>query len=470
MKKKVLAAILIAVGVLTGCGNSEPISSPIQTVEAEPIATDTKEVEQPATTESSADEVAPEHSYRSELTNEWIDEDLKDQRPIAVMVDNERTALPHFGTADADVVYEIMNSTLNDRITRFMVVVKDWEKIEQLGSIRSARPTNFMLAAEWNAVLCHDGGPYFINDWVAKDYSANFSGGFARFNNGKATEFTEYITYDTYTNSQKGKTYDGLKQRFANSKYTTTYNDYYQGPHFKFADGEVTFDDRSDAISATTIELPFKHNGSTLKYNEETGTYDYYEYGSAHKDADSNAQLTFENVILQDTTFAELGEGYLIYNAIDSGRSGYYITQAMQQSAVNICPYTYSRTNGDIERILTLLGCAEAYLAKHCSIDICIKTYRDFQCFPERSRKIIKSPCQLRSASNIAVGCRFFIQIHRAETADPQCLDSFILKICYHFRHRTLRCLRREYCPVENISLLISYGTYHLCAAGFNSA
>ena len=47
-----------------------------------------------------------------------------------------------------------------------------------------------------------------------------------------------------------------------------------------------------DAISATTIELPFKHNGSTLKYNEETGTYDYYEYGSAHKDADSNAQLT----------------------------------------------------------------------------------------------------------------------------------------------------------------------------------
>ena len=45
MKKKVLAAILIAVGVLTGCGNSEPISSPIQTVEAEPIATDTKEVD-----------------------------------------------------------------------------------------------------------------------------------------------------------------------------------------------------------------------------------------------------------------------------------------------------------------------------------------------------------------------------------------------------------------------------------------
>lgn len=351
MKKKVLAAILIAVGVLTGCGNTEPISSPIQTVEAEPIATDIQEVEQPGATEEANEN--HDHMYRSELTNEWIDESLKDQRPIAVMVDNEKTALPHFGVADADVVYEIMNSTLNDRITRFMVVVKDWDKIEQLGSIRSARPTNFMLAAEWNAVLCHDGGPFFINDWVAKDYSANFSGGFARYSNGKAAEFTEYITYDKYTNTQKGKTYDGLKQRFESSRYTTTYNDYYQGPHFKFADAEVTFADRNDAISATTIELPFKHNGSTLKYNEETGTYDYYEYGSAHKDAASGEQLTFENVILQDTTFADLGEGYLIYNAIDSGRSGYYITEGKAievnwtKSSENAITHYYDAKTGE---------------------------------------------------------------------------------------------------------------------------
>ncbi len=208
------------------------------------------------------------------------------------MVDNERTALPHFGTADADVVYEIMNSTLNDRITRFMVVVKEWEKIEQLGSIRSARPYQLHAAAEWNAVLCHDGGPYFINDWVAKDYSANFSGGFARFNNGKATEFTEYITYDTYTNSQKGKTYDGLKQRFANSKYTLltmiTIRDLTSNLQTEKLPLMI------EVMLSALLPLSFlsRHNGSTLKYNEETGTYDYYEYGSAHKDADSNAQLT----------------------------------------------------------------------------------------------------------------------------------------------------------------------------------
>lgn len=337
MKKKTLAAVLIAVGLMmTGCGGENTtVSSPIQT--PAPISMGEKDNTTTSGANSSSaaeeskgtkeEEVAPEHSYRSELTNEWIDEDLKDQRPIAVMVDNEKTALPHYGLTEADVVYEIMNSTLNDRITRFMVLVKDWESITQLGSIRSVRPTNFMLAAEWNAVLCHDGGPFFIDTWVAKDYTNNFSGGFARFSNGKATEFTEYITYDKYTNSNKGKTYDGLKQRFANSKYTTTHNQYYEGPHFQFAADEQTFSDRSDADTATVVELPFPHNKSTLKYNESTGTYDYYEYGAAHLDPlHDSAQLTFKNVILQNTTFSELGEGYLIYNAIDSGRDGYYIT------------------------------------------------------------------------------------------------------------------------------------------------
>ena len=67
----------------------------------------------------------PEGMYLSEITGEPISEDIKDQRPIAVMVDNEKTALPHFGTAEADVVYEMMNSTKNDRITRLMCIVKD---------------------------------------------------------------------------------------------------------------------------------------------------------------------------------------------------------------------------------------------------------------------------------------------------------------------------------------------------------
>lgn len=338
MKKKLIAAFVIAMtmGIFAGCGEEGTPSSPVSTLDPSPVIIDGSSTSGESQEASGEESNAPEEEnhdnmYRSELTNEWIDESLKDQRPIAVMVDNEKTALPHFGLTEADVVYEIMNSTANGRITRFMAIVKDWGNITQFGSVRSARPTNFLLAPEWNAVLCHDGGPFYIDDWVKKSYSANFSGGFARFDNGKNWEYTEYLTYDDHVGpTSKGgeTTYGGLEKRFANSHYSTTYNEYYEGPHFKFAEAELDFSDRSDAIDAEDIQLPFPHNKSMLKYNKETGTYDYYEYGAAHLDpVHDNAQLTFKNVLLQDTTFCQLDEnGYLIYNAIDKGRDGYYIT------------------------------------------------------------------------------------------------------------------------------------------------
>lgn len=333
MKRKhilLLTALSLSLA-LSGCGKSDSEETGNMTEETTVWETLPAEEQLPAEeTQETGEETAEENHdgmYRSEITNEWIDESLKDHRPVAVMIDNEKIALPHYGTAQADVVYEIMNSTENSRVTRLMAIVKDYEKIEQLGSIRSTRPTNLLLAAEWNAILIHDGGPFYIDQYVAKGYTNNLSGGFARFSNGKSAEFTEYLTYDSYSNPKTGKSFDGLKQRLEKSNFSITYNQYYQGGHFKFSDETLDLADRSDSINATEIKLPFPHNSSTLKYNEETGTYDYYEYGEAHKDADTGAQLTFTNVLLQDCTFSQLDEhGYLIYNCIDSGRDGYYLT------------------------------------------------------------------------------------------------------------------------------------------------
>lgn len=317
-------AITMAAASISGCGNKNDTQEPASEVNFADItgnnsaAEETPDVEaetQEASTEE-VEEESHEGMYRSEITNEWIDESLKNQRPIAVMVDNESTALPHYGLTEADVVYEIMNSTANGRITRLMAIVKDWGKIEQFGSIRSTRPTNIMLAAEWNAVLCHDGGPFYINDWIAKKYSANFSGGFSRVDNGKSREFTEYICTGD------------LDKKFSSSNYSTEYNEYYPGQHYFFSNSEIDLSENSDSIDCTEIELPFPHNSSRLQYNESTGTYDYYEYGKAHTDPQhDNAQLTFKNLLIQDTTFSQLDEnGYMIYNAIDSGRDAYYIT------------------------------------------------------------------------------------------------------------------------------------------------
>ena len=260
----------------------------------------------------------PEGQYLSELTGLPINKDLEMQRPIAVMIDNEIKALPHYNTAGADIVYEMMNSTANDRITRLMCIYKDWENLPQTGSIRSVRPTNILVAQEYDAVICHDGGPFHINDYLSR-YPYHFSGTFSRVNNGKAREFTEYIL--------KGD----LDRNFARTGWSKEYSEA-PAPHFNFADyGTTTNLDDWDADgirTANRIELPFYHNRSKLVYNEETKTYDYYEYGKQHLDAETQAPLTFTNVLLQDCSFHQYDKnGYLIYNCIDKFKFAYYCTE-----------------------------------------------------------------------------------------------------------------------------------------------
>lgn len=316
MKKKSLLLLvsMAMVIALAGCGKKE-VKVTEQTVETvNPFEEETKE---PAEAEA-ADDVVPEGMYRSELTNELLDESLKSQRPIAAMVDNESLALPHYGLADADIVYEMMNSTQNGRITRLMVLVKDWEKIEQLGSIRSVRPTNILLAAEWNAVICHDGGPFYIDPYMANDYAAHFSGTFSRVNNGKSREYTEYILPGD------------LDKNFKNSKYSKEYDQYYPGTHYQFAteSNPVDLGKNSDAIDAAKVELPFEHNGSNLQYNKDTKTYDYYEYGKPHLDGEDKEQLTFKNLLIQRCTYHQYDEhGYMIFNCLTADEKGYYITE-----------------------------------------------------------------------------------------------------------------------------------------------
>lgn len=67
---------------------------------------------------------AAQAAYVSELTGLPTSIALQTQRPVAVMIDNDTKALPHYGLSEADVVYEMMNSTANKRVTRLMAIYK----------------------------------------------------------------------------------------------------------------------------------------------------------------------------------------------------------------------------------------------------------------------------------------------------------------------------------------------------------
>ncbi len=339
--KKAVATILCAAMVLgvAACGKDAPEDAPAE--EASTSLFEEVDESGEAKTEEEEEEksdepyVLPEGMYFSELTGEPISEELKDQRPIAVMIDNEKHALPHYGTSEADVVYEMMNSTKNDRITRLMCLYKDWNSIDQIGSIRSTRPTNILLAVEWNAVLCHDGGPFYNDQYFSQDWSTHFSGGFSRVQNGKATEYTEYIL--------SGDLDDKFEAAKSDETYTKTYNKYAnEGHHFVFTEygNDIKLDKKYDrTYKALSISLPFPHNKSQLVYNPETKEYEYYDYGAKHEDAEDGEPMSFKNVILQKCTFSQLDEnGYLIYNCIDSGQYAWYITNGVAKDVTWVKP------------------------------------------------------------------------------------------------------------------------------------
>lgn len=324
-KRSLVIGLLLAFSLaMTACGgnNDQPASSNTENANTEVSSEISTQTGSDVVIQEPVDEATiPEGMVMSDLTGEFIDEEIANQRPVAVMVDNEKTALPHYGLTKADIVYEIVNSEANDRVTRLMVLVKDWESIEQLGNVRSARATNCMLAMEWNAILCHDGGPFYINDYVVLPSLDNLSGGFSRIPNGKAYEFTEYIS--------EGE----VAKRLDDNNIETEYNNYYEGTHFTFANSIELAGE-----AATEVKLPFPHNSSELEYNAEDGLYYYSEYGAPHLDpGNDNAQLCFKNVIIQeaDTLTHSVTEadgkvnydqnGYMFYQLENASGKGYYL-------------------------------------------------------------------------------------------------------------------------------------------------
>lgn len=314
---------------MTACGKKkkEKEKEPEPIEDSSVIVIDDKEEPEPVQevvqeeAPSEEPDVAPDGMYASEITGEWIDLSLQDQRPIAVMVDNDKPALPHFGVStDPDVLYEMVNSTQNEGVTRFMAIVKDWGKIKQLGSIRSTRPTNLQIFPEWGAVLCHDGGPFWNDNFYKNVFVERFSGTFSRVNNGKAREFTEYILPGD------------LEKNFKSTGYSTTYTEYYQGgPHFDFAsrNNPNTLEQYSNSVPCTKINLPFRHNNPWLEYDESEGVYKYYQYGSAEIDAgNGNAQVKFKNLYLMNAVLNQLDDhGYMQYIVNDiHNRPAWYIT------------------------------------------------------------------------------------------------------------------------------------------------
>lgn len=83
-------------------------------------------------------------------------------------------------------------------------------------------------------------------------------------------------------------------------------------------------------VPGNTIDLSdiFPYTKSSLTYNPETGLYAKNIHGTAQVDSLTGNQLTFSNVIVQNTKWSKRdNKGYLAFQTVDSTSDGYYFTK-----------------------------------------------------------------------------------------------------------------------------------------------
>ncbi len=153
MNKRRWAALLagaLTLSLLAACGGKGNESTPDAS---------SSEPEGPSVSVIAPVEPGPEpepvYPYANPLTGEGLDVDISGKRPVAIMFNNLKKALPQVGVSQADILYELV---AEGGITRIMGVYQDLEGVGELGTVRSARDYYVSLALGHDAVYIHAGG------------------------------------------------------------------------------------------------------------------------------------------------------------------------------------------------------------------------------------------------------------------------------------------------------------------------
>lgn len=314
--------------LLFGCGKStEETSSPGDVIvpEAEVIPDET-----PEEPEEVEEDVPPaEGMVRSKITNEWIPEEQASARPIAVMMPTDKAAQPQYGIGNADILYECMEE---GDISRQLAIIDDWQSLDRIGNVRSCREYYLYMQCEWDPILIHFGGVFYMRNRITAGDIQNISGtysdgtpetsapGNAAFfrTSDKSSPHNAYVSAETITKAMDNLGYESEHR-----------SEYYVADHFVFANGVNTLD-VSDAVSAKEVDLSecYPVSKSSLTYNEEDGLYYKSLHGNKQIDAATGEQLTFANVIIQTTYWEyQADKKYLAFQMHDTTRTGYFVTQ-----------------------------------------------------------------------------------------------------------------------------------------------
>ena len=313
MKKHIRFAILLCLSgavLATGCGKNKE--------QAESIAPEQQEVSSEVSEEKIVQEPAEEketheNQVKSFLTGEWIDQEVAKQRPFACMIGNTKDAQPQYGVGQADVVYEV---PVEGSITRLMGIFQDYRNIERIESIRSCRLYFAYFAKEFDAIYAHWGQAHYATNFLKTMDDLDGEDGdlgatFHRDPNRKSP-------HNGYT------TGEGVAAGIAAKGFEVNHADGYEGHYHFNTDDENQI--QLEGADAAVICPGYKVNRPWFVYDAESGLYQRFQFGEAHMDGSTNAQVSVKNILVQYTPWHnEDDNGYLYFETVTNG-TGKYIT------------------------------------------------------------------------------------------------------------------------------------------------
>jgi len=255
--------------------------------------------------------------------------ELANTRPIAVMMPTDKAAQPSYGISKADILYEIMEE---GGISRQMAIINDWQNLSRIGNLRSTRLYYTYASREWDAILVHFGGVFYLKGTIDAPDMNNLSGTY-EYGTGGAAPGAGYFfrTSDRKAPHNAYISASGIIKASNKLGYSLNLrNGYYNNKHFTFADTTNTLSQYEGAEDATTIDLSkvFGYTKSKLVYDKSKGAYLKYIHGKVQTDGLDGTKLYFENVIVQNTRWQQMDKkGYLGFEMCDNTMDGYYFTK-----------------------------------------------------------------------------------------------------------------------------------------------
>lgn len=307
--------------LITGCGKDKKPE-----VIEDVIVNETTDIpDEVITPEQTVSNLPPEEGMvRSPLTNQWVSEEVGSLRPLAVMIPNDKGALPHYNLSNADILYECL---VEGEITRLMAIYGDWTNLERVGNIRSCRDYFVYWAFEWDAIYVHAGGPFYIDEVIGRQDTQNIN----------ALTAPSGVFYRTTDRSAPQNLYLDGKDIYDEANRLgyplETRPGYSDSIHFQFTNENApnTLEQYSDSavVKKINLENAYPITQTWFQYNEEDGLYYRFQKTSngPHMDAATNSQLAFKNVLVQFTYYeVRDAKGYLAFQCNDLTRDGWYFT------------------------------------------------------------------------------------------------------------------------------------------------